>query len=84
MRLSCSEKESEVQTHITCPSTGAGLAFEIQSDEDSIVAMWHRPVRIQCPLCQKIHVTRYRDAYVRGLMDQFKCLPFDVKEGRVH
>jgi hypothetical protein len=72
-----------VQTQITCPATGAQLSFDLKSDEDTIVTLWQSPVRIQCPICESIHVTRYRDVYVKRLMKEFVCLPVDVKEAQL-
>jgi hypothetical protein len=41
-------------------------------------------LRIQCPVCAGEHETGYRDVYVTGLMAQFRCIPADVKEARIH
>jgi hypothetical protein len=73
-----------MQTEFTCPATGASLAFELQSDDDSIVELWLRPLRIQCPVCEGVHETGYRDAYLTGLMAQFSCMPADLKQVRIH
>jgi hypothetical protein len=73
-----------MQTEFTCPATGASLAFELQSDEDSVATLWMQSLRIQCPVCEGVHETGYRDAYVTGLMAQFRCIPADVKQARIH
>ena len=73
-----------MQTQFTCPSTGANLAFDIPSDEDTITRMWQEALHIHCPVCEDLHETGYKQVYLTGLMDQFQCLPADVKEARVH
>ena len=73
-----------MQTEFTCPATGASLAFELQSDEDSVALLWTKAVRIACPVCESVHETHYRDVYVTGLMAQFRCIPADVKQARIH
>lgn len=72
-----------MQTQITCPDTGGELSFDIAGDDASAQSLWQSPVRIECPFCQGIHEHPYRQIYVTGLMDQFQCLPADVREGRV-
>jgi len=73
-----------VQTEFTCPSTGAQLAFDLPSDERTIVRMWLEPISLRCPVCNALHETGYRDVYLTGLMSEFKCLPADVKQARLH
>jgi hypothetical protein len=73
-----------MQTEFTCPTTGASLAFELQSDEDSVVQLWMHSLRIECPVCAGVHETEYRDVYLTGLMAQFRCIPADVKQARIH
>ena len=71
-------------SEFTCPATGASLAFELQSDDHSVVELWLRPLRIQCPVCEGVHETGYRDAYMTGLMAQFSGMPADMKQARIH
>lgn len=73
-----------MQTEFTCPATGASLAFELQSDEESVAMLWMRPLRIHCPVCEGVHEADYRDVYVTGLMAQFRCIPADVKRASIH
>jgi hypothetical protein len=73
-----------MQTEFTCPATGTSLAFELQSDEDSVALLWMQSLRIECPVCAGVHETGYRDVYVTGLMAQFRCIPADLKQARIH
>jgi hypothetical protein len=77
-------RRTTMQTEFTCPTTGASLAFELQSDEASVAQLWMHSLHIQCPVCEGVHETEYRDVYVTGLMAQFRCIPADVKQARIH
>ena len=77
-------KETIVQTTFICPQTSAALSFDLPADEAALPALWSKPLKINCPVCQTIHVVDYRNAYITGVMSQFACIPADVKEARVH
>jgi hypothetical protein len=78
------EGDDTVQTTFICPQTSAALSFDLPADETALNAMWSQPLKINCPVCQTIHVTDYKDAYIKGVMSEFECIPADVKEARVH
>jgi len=73
-----------VQTTLTCPTTDLDVEFDLPSDDASIIRMWHAAVKVHCPECNEFHEQGYRDFFVSGVMGQFRCLPADVKEARVH
>ena len=73
-----------MQTQIICPSTGAELSFDVAGDDETATRMWQQRVRVRCPLCEGVHERPYREIYVTGLMDQFGCVPADMKEDRIH
>jgi len=76
-------KETIVQTTFICPQTSAALSFDLPADEAALPALWSKPLKINCPVCQTIHTTDYRNAYVIGVMSELHCIPADVKEARV-
>ena len=73
-----------MQTKFICPQTDAALSFDLPVDEAAMPTLWSQPLKIDCPVCQTLHVTNYKDAYITGVMSQFECIPADVKEARVH
>lgn len=73
-----------MQTIFICPRTEAALRFEIPADEAELPALWTRPVKINCPVCQAVHMMDYKHAFMAGVMAEFECIPADVKQGRVH
>jgi hypothetical protein len=73
-----------VQTTFICPQTSAALSFDLPADEAVLPVLWSRPVKIDCPVCQSIHFTDYKGAYIVGVMSAFECIPADVKEARLH
>lgn len=72
-----------MQTTFICPQTSAALSFELPADEAELPVLWSQQLKINCPICQTVHVTRYKDAYIAGVMSEFECAPADVKEARV-
>jgi hypothetical protein len=73
-----------VQTTYICPRTSAALSFDLPADEAVLPALWSKPLKINCPVCQSVHTVRYKSAYITGVMSEFACIPADVKEGRLH
>src|SRR5882724_9944782 len=61
-------KETTVQTTFICPQTSAALSFDLPADEAALPALWSKPLKINCPVCQTIHTMDYRNAYVIGVM----------------
>ena len=72
-----------MQTTFTCPNTDAVLELELPNDDRTILALWPHPLRIECPACEAVHQTSFKDAYVSGVMATFSCLPVDMKEPRL-
>jgi hypothetical protein len=77
-------KETPVQTTFICPQTSAALSFDLPADEAALPALWSKPLKINCPVCQTIHILDYKNAYITGVMSEFQCIPADVKQARVH
>jgi hypothetical protein len=77
-------KEITVQTTFICPQTSAALCFDLPADEAALPALWSKPFKINCPVCQTIHTMDYKNAYIIGVMSEFQCIPADVKQARVH
>lgn len=73
-----------MQTTFICPQTGAALDFELPGADANLDELWSVPLKIGCPLCQRVHTTDYRQAYIVGTMSQFSCIPADVKEATFH
>jgi hypothetical protein len=72
-----------VQTHFTCPDYDVAVAFELPSDAKALANMWSHPIQISCPVCRASHAVSYRDAYVTGVMSEFKCIPTDIRQARI-
>ena len=72
-----------MQTTFICPDTNSVLEFELPSDETAIATLWSHPLSIRCPVCEAIHEASFKDAYVNGVMAQFRCLPEDLKEAKL-
>ena len=72
-----------MQATFACPLTEQVIEFDLPSDERAVVALWPHPIQIDCPMCDEVHQTGFRDLYVRALMEQFTCLPCDVKAASV-
>jgi hypothetical protein len=77
-------KEIAVQTTFICPQTSAALSFDLPADEAALPALWSKPLKINCPVCQMTHTMDYKNAYIIGVMAEFTCIPADVKQARVH
>jgi hypothetical protein len=72
-----------VQTTFICPQTGAALDFELPGDDFLLPQLWSRTLHIDCPVCERVHLTDYKNAYRTGVMSEFHCIPVDVKEARI-
>ncbi len=73
-----------MQTTFVCPHTSATLSFDLPADESALPTLWSQPLKINCPVCQSVHITDYKDAYIAGVMSEFQCIPADMKEAREH
>lgn len=51
-----------------CPATAAPIALDLKDDRQTVLEGWNRPVRVNCPHCGGLHMTRYRDVYVEGVL----------------
>ena len=73
-----------MQTRFTCPDHEVAVAFELPTDAQVLAQLWSHAIRIDCPVCGGSHEMLYREAYVTGLMTQFRCIPADVQRARLH
>jgi hypothetical protein len=77
--------EEKMQTSLQCPTTGATVTLNLKDDRQTIFHDWDRPVEVRCPHCGKVHLSRYRDMYVEGVLsnlhDDFDRIFVDRKRG---
>jgi hypothetical protein len=60
------------------------VCFELPSDPLARSTLWSQPIQVNCPNCAGQHEMDYREAYVTGVMSEFKCIPADVRRARIH
>jgi hypothetical protein len=78
--------EEEMLTSFRCPITDATVRLDLKDDRQTMLHDWNRSVEVRCPRCGKVHLSRYRDMYVEGVLsnlhDDFDRIFIDPKGGK--
>ena len=52
-----------------CPKTNHQAPTGIETDVQSLSASWKAMVKVNCPLCGKVHEISVRETYIEGALD---------------
>jgi hypothetical protein len=61
-----------MRTSVQCPTTAGLVTVNIKDDAKSVNQGWRRSLKLQCPHCGDVHVVRYSDAYIEGVLSGFE------------
>ena len=53
----------------TCPTTHQQAPTGIETDVQSLRAVWNSTLKINCSYCGKVHEISAREAYINGALD---------------
>ena len=73
-----------MQITLKCPQDGVVVTLELPSDAGALADLWSKSIMVECPMCGGSHIVPFRAAYVSDMMNQFECIPDDVRQGRMH
>jgi hypothetical protein len=61
-----------MRTSIQCPKTTETITINLSDDRGEVPRCWNRSFKVSCPYCKDVHVARYRDLYVDGVLLGFQ------------
>ena len=51
-----------------CPETGKFVEMTFEIDHDSLLLIWRKPIRFDCPHCGTLHESRVGASYVEDVL----------------
>jgi hypothetical protein len=63
-------RESQMATlFFTCPTTHQHVPTGIETDVQSLQAVWKASLKVKCPHCGEVHEISVRETYINGALD---------------